>query len=165
MKDKFLNLIPNDILNLIYFYIKPSIKCSLNKVLFNRFYFYKFNKYNKFCYSSNKLNKINNYNYILYILKNDLTIFLDYILDNIVIINIDNEILSINLYKINFNNNKHTNIVEFVYYYANFYNSINCKYLIAKFVKKYNLSQYTKKIHKNKNNNNNNNNKNIKWKV
>ena len=37
MKDSLLNLIPDDILNLIWKKVKPSIKYCVNKYYFNKF--------------------------------------------------------------------------------------------------------------------------------
>ena len=66
MRDKLLNLIPDDLLNLIWKHIKPSLKYNLNKYYFNKFYCV------RFAYLNNKNFVYNLYlsNYNFYIVKN-----------------------------------------------------------------------------------------------
>ena len=78
MSNDLLNLIPNDILNLIWIQITPNYKYFLNKYYFNKYYDYRF-----FTIHHKKLNNVldlkisnyNNYSYYYYILTNDLIYF------------------------------------------------------------------------------------------
>ena len=156
MRDELLNLIPDDILNLIWEKVKPSIKYCVNNSYFNKFYCYRFTIIsNKFLYS-NYANKyrffvIKNLNYINHLIKNDCLNMIeilikfkikhdktDYILNN----------------KLIYENNKFKNFIDFIYYYSKHYNALN--------IKCYKLTYLIKKEHKN-NNANKINNKNNKW--
>ena len=163
MSNDLLNLIPNDILNLIWIQIKPNYKYFLNKYYFNKYYGYRF-----FTIHNKKLNNVvtlkisnyNNYNYYYYILINNLTYFSKTVL-TLYITNTNN-----NTYNNNANNktnltmyyNKFVyknvvfySLVDFFYYYSNNKNTI------IDIINKYNLSHLIKKSHKN------NVNKNIRW--
>ena len=86
MRDELLNLMPDDLLNLIWVNIKPSVKYSLNKKNFNRYYFYRFGYINNkvlFRYKNLSMYEcyfINNLNYIKYLIRNDSK----FVLDNII---------------------------------------------------------------------------------
>tara|TARA_Y100001980_G_C14442206_1_gene228061 strand:+ start:315 stop:815 length:501 start_codon:yes stop_codon:yes gene_type:complete len=164
MKDELLNLIPDDILNLIWKKVKPSIKYSVNKRYFNKFYCFRFTIIsNKFIYS-NYANKyrffvIKNLNYINHLIKNDCLMMIemlinyktkydktDYILNN----------------KLIYENNKFKNFIDFIYYYSKYYNALKINAFIMHFIKFNKLTYLIKKEHKN-NNANKINNKNNKW--
>ena len=83
MREEFLERIPDDIMNIIFRYIKPSVKYSLTKYYFERYYCLRFGYINNRvllyyvrtlpiyeCYVIRELN------YIKYILKNDIYIVL-----------------------------------------------------------------------------------------
>ena len=72
--------LPNEVLNLIWTYIDPLLKYSLNKINFNKYYNY---RYNNIHYNANIRPVIyfNNYNYYYYILKHDLLIFSETVLN------------------------------------------------------------------------------------
>ena len=163
MSNDLLNLIPYDILNLIWIQITPNYKYFLNKYYFNKYYGYRF-----FTIHNKKLNNVvtlkisnyNNYNYYYYILINNLTYFSKTVL-TLYITNTNN-----NTYNNNANNktnltmyyNKFVyknvvfySLVDFFYYYS------NNKSTIIDIINKYNLSHLIKKSHKN------NVNKNIRW--
>ncbi len=167
MKDELLNLIPDDILNLIWEYIKPSEKYCANKTLFTEFYNSRFflvnktHKFNNYRYSSVNKNtnifKINNYNYIHFLIKNDLVIFMHYILDLHIESCFENNINILYHYKMQYNNYKFENLIDFCYYFCNKYKSYGVTNYINYLINKYKLTHLIKKIHKN------NNRKNIKW--
>ena len=169
MTNELLNLIPNDILNLIWKKITPKCKYILNKYYFNKYYSYRFysihNTNNKIGTIANlQISNFNNYNYYYYILNNSLT----YVSKTILILYITSNTNSNNTNK-NKNKNKNkatitdytkkfvyknivfTNLVDFFYYYCNNKNEI------LNIINKYNLSHLIKKSHKN------NVNKNIRW--
>jgi hypothetical protein len=156
MNTLLLNLIPNDILNLIWTHISPHYKYLLNKYYFNKYYSYRLYAIHNYKLSGS-INNFTNYSYYYYILTNDLL----YFSKNILTLYITN----------NSNSNKETknnkdkyyykkfiyknlvfyNLVDFFYYYCNNKNEI------INIINKYNLSHLIKKSHKN------NANKNIRW--
>ena len=163
MNFDLLNLIPNEILNLIWRHVKPSIKYNLNKYYFNKFYCLRFAYLNnkKFLYNIylTNYNKfiITNYKYFKYLIKNNNIMFIDLIiytrLNNI---NDKNYILEKNIF---FENKNFINILDFTLFYAkSFKNQTIYKYIIE-IIKKYNLTNIEKKKHKH------NNNKLIKWTI
>ena len=168
MKDKLLNLIPDDLLNLIWKHVKPSIKYSINKYYFNKFYCVRFAYLNNknFIYnlylSNYNFYIVKNYAYIKYLIKNDCLIFLEkffyytlqndkkkFILNNVII----------------FENNKFKNFIDLCYFYSNKYNANKINILIENIIKKHNLTYLLKKQHKNNKTNNYKNNKNKLWKA
>jgi hypothetical protein len=58
MREELLNLIPDDLLNLIWIYISPNIKYKLNKYYFNKYYIYRF----YYLHKNNNLSNTNNTN-------------------------------------------------------------------------------------------------------
>ena len=83
MREEFLERIPDDIMNIIFRYIKPSVKYSLTKKYFDKYYFLRLGYINNRillhyvrslpiyeCYV------IRDLNYIKYVLKNDIYIVL-----------------------------------------------------------------------------------------
>jgi hypothetical protein len=157
MSNDLLNLIPNDILNLIWIQITPNYKYFLNKYYLNKYYGYRF-----FIIHNKKLNNVitlkisnyNNYNYYYYILINDLIYFSKTILTLYITNNISTSKYNTDKYYYNkfvYKNVIFYNLVDFFYYYS------NNKSTIINIVNKYNLSHLIKKSHKN------NVNKNIRW--
>jgi hypothetical protein len=154
MITKLLNLIPNDILNLIWNHITPNYKYLLNKYYFNKYYkhrLYTINSHNYKLSGANTLSNynFNNYSYYYYILHNDLI----YFSNNILILYITNTNKSNYYKKFIYKNITFFNLVDFFYYYCNNKNEI------INIINKYNLSHLIKKLHKN------NANKNIRWTV
>ena len=127
MIDELLNLMPDDLLNLIWKRVKPSIKYSINKYYFNKFYCVRFAYINNknFIYnlylSNYNFYIIKNYAYIKYLIKNDYIMFLEkmfnYIMKN------DNKKIILNN-AIIFENNKFKNFIDLCYFYSNKYNAI-----------------------------------------
>ena len=158
MTNELLNLIPNDILNLIWEHISPKCKYILNKYYFNKYYSYRFysihnNKIGTIAnLQTNIFNNFNNYNYYYYILISDLIYFSKIIL-TLYISNNTNNSISYYTKKFVYKNIVFTNLVDFFYYYCNNKN----KNEIINIINKYNLSHLIKKSHKN------NVNKNIRW--
>jgi hypothetical protein len=157
MSNDLLNLIPNDILNLIWIQITPNYKYFLNKYYLNKYYGYRF-----FIIHNKKLNNVitlkisnyNNYNYYYYILTNDLIYFSKTILTLYITNNISTSKYNTDKYYYNkfvYKNVIFYNLVDFFYYYS------NNKSTIINIINKYNLSHLIKKSHKN------NVNKNIRW--
>ena len=142
MTNELLNLIPNDILNLIWKQISPQCKYTLNKYYFNKYYSYRF-----YSIHNNNVTNYNNYNYYYYILNNDLT----YVSKTILTLYITT--ITDYIKKFIYKNIVFTNLVDFFYYYC------NNKYRdqIINIINKYKLSHLIKKSHKN------NVNKNIRW--
>ena len=175
MVEDLLNLIPNELLNLIWKNIKPSIKYCLNKHYLNKYYIYHFCLIHKNLNCYNKLHittinsrlkcnnlikflyniKFNSYDYYYYILKNDLTLFIEITL-NFYIKNLYANLNINKLYqnKFLYKNIYFNNLIDFFYYYCN---SNKTKNVINNITKNYNLSHLIKKSHKN------NANKNIRW--
>ena len=130
MTNELLNLIPNDILNLIWKQISPQCKYTLNKYYFNKYYSYRF-----YSIHNNNVTNYNNYNYYYYILNNDLA----YVSKTILTL----YITTITDYtkKFVYKNIVFTNLVDFFYYYC------NNKYRdqIINIINKYKLSHLIKK--------------------
>ena len=167
MRDELLNLIPDDLLNLIWKRVKPSIKYSINKYYFNKFYCVRFAYINNknFIYnlylSNYNFYIIKNYAYIKYLIKNDCIIFLEKFLNHTLHTNkkffLKNSIV--------FENNKFKNFIDLCYFYTNKYNAIKITIYIESIIKKHNLTYLIKKEHKNNKTNNYKNNKNKLWKA
>ena len=142
MRSDLLNLIPNDILNLIWKQLAPDFKYLLNKYYLNKYYNYRF-----YSIHVTNFNNFNNYGYYYYLLTNDLLYFSKVVL-SLYITNSNNT----NCYKkFIYKNVVFSNLVDFFYYYC------TKKSHIIDIIKKYNLSHLIKKTHKN------NANKNIRW--
>ncbi len=167
MRDELLNLIPDDLLNLIWKRVKPSLKYSINKYYFNKFYCVRFAYINNknFIYnlylSNYNFYIIKNYAYIKYLIKNDCIIFLEKILNHT--LHNDKKIFLKN--SIVFENNKFKNFIDLCYFYTNKYNAIKITIYIKSIIKKHKLTYLIKKEHKNNKTNNYKNNKNKLWKA
>ena len=167
MRDELLNLIPDDLLNLIWKRVKPSLKYSINKYYFNKFYSVRFAYLNNknFIYnlylSNYNFYIVKNYTYIKYLIKNDCIIFLEKFLNH----TLHNDKKFFLKKPIVFENNKFKNFIDLCYFYTNKYNAIKITIYIESIIKKYNLTYLTKKEHKNNKTNNYKNNKNKLWKA
>lgn len=167
MRDELLNLMPNDLLNLIWKRVKPSIKYSINKYYFNKFYCVRFAYINNknFIYnlylSNYNFYIVKNYAYIKYLIKNDCIIFLEKFLNHT--LHTDKKFFLKN--SIVFENNKFKNFIDLCYFYTNKYNAIKITIYIESIIKKHNLTYLIKKEHKNNKTNNYKNNKNKLWKA
>ena len=113
MTNELLNLIPNDILNLIWKQISPQSKYILNKYYFNKYYSYRF-----YSIHNNNVNNYNNYNYYYYILNNDLTYVSKTIL-TLYITSKNKATITDYTKKFVYKNIVFTNLVDFFYYYCN----------------------------------------------
>lgn len=116
---EFLERIPDDILNIIFRYIKPSIKYCLTKKYFEKYYCF------RLAYINNKIllyyvgslsiyncYVIRNMNYINYVLKHDIYLVLKNIIDFKLIKDINNYIIK---QPIIFENMKYKNFIDFCY--------------------------------------------------
>ena len=164
MKNELLNLIPDDILNLIWKKVKPSIKYCVNKYYFNKFYSYRFTIIsNKFIYNNYTNNYrffvIKNLNYINYLIKNDCIMMIEMLINYKTKYDKTDFIFN---NKLLYETNKFKNFIDFCYYYSRYYNALKINTFIMHFIKFYKLSYLIKKEHKN-NNANKINNKNNKW--
>ena len=87
MNLELLNLIPNEILNLIFNNMKPTIKYSLNKKNFYKYYKYRFTFINnKYLFYRKFIHKkdyffINNLNYMKFLIKNDVKLCTEFIIN------------------------------------------------------------------------------------
>ena len=166
MREEFLERIPDDIMNIIFRYIKPSVKYSLTKKYFERYYCLRFGYINNRvllyyvrtlpiyeCYVIRELN------YIKYILKNDIYIVLKNIIDYKLTKDRSNYIIK---KPIIFENMKFKNFIDFCYLLSIKYKgNRNLEYLtkiimvndikISKELKNYDRSNSDKKNLKNKN--------------
>jgi len=165
MNFDLLNLIPNEILNLIWTYVKPSQKYNINKYYFNKFYCVRFTYLNnkKFLYNIYLTNYkkfiISNYNYFKYLIKNDIILIIKLIINtriNQEDSNNKNYILS---KKIFFENKNFINILDFTLFYSKKFKVNNVYNYIIDLINKKNLTNISKKKHKH------NNNKLIKWTI
>ena len=163
MNEILLNLIPNDLLNLIFAHIRPSIKYSINKTFFVLFYKhrlllinknYNLLKHSKIISNYNYYHMLN-HNYIKYLTKNDCLMMIEIIIKN----NFNNNLF---LNKIISDNIIFQNIIDFILFYSKKYNSYKIYNYINTIIKKYNLTHLIKKEHKHYCKNNNRNNK---WKI
>ena len=164
MKDELLNLIPDDLLNLIWKKVKPSIKYCVNKSYYNKFYCYRFTIINsRFIYTNYTQNYrfyiIKNFNYINYLIKNDCVMMLESLINYKLKYHKGDFILN---NKLIYENNKFKNFIDFIYYYSKYYNAKKINAFIMHFIKFYKLTYLIKKEHKN-NSGNKINNKNNKW--
>jgi len=162
--------LPNEVLNLIWTYIDPLLKYSLNKENFNKYYNSRFlnihyNHYNHYNANPNIINNFNNYNYYYYLLKYDLLIFSTIVLNLYVQKLVSGELVIKKHNAIYYKNLSFYSLIDFFYYYSNITNKCNipnnkkCKDLIIEIISKYNLTHLIKKIHKN------NVNKNNRWNI
>lgn len=142
MNDIYLDNIPNDILNIIFYYIKPSIKYKLNKQYFYKYYYIRFNYINNNIFYFKSINIrniiiIKNYNYIKYLIKNDGYIFLRYIIDNKY--KYDKTFFIVKK-PIIFENNKHKNLIDLCKFYSDKFKSYYIKEYLNSFIQNNNVS-------------------------
>lgn len=160
-----LNLIPDEILNLIFSKIKPSIKYCLNKKYFYKFYKYRFILINnKYLFYRTYIQKndfffINNFQYLNFLIKKDSFLCVKYIIDNK--IKYDNKNYILNNYIV-YENKYYENTIDFIYVFSKKFNSLLIYNFIVDFIKKNKLTHLFKKQHKN---NYKNNNKQTKWRI
>jgi hypothetical protein len=148
MSSGLLNLIPNDILNLIWEQITPNIKYLLNKYYLNKYYNYRFYSIHAYNFNNfSNFSNFNNFSYYHYLLTNDLLYFSKVVLT----LYITNTSTTNYYKKFVYKNVVFYNLVDFFLYYC------TKKSEIINIIKKYNLSHLIKKSHKN------NANKNIRW--
>lgn len=164
MKNELLNLITDDILNLIWKRVKPSIKYCVNKNYFNKYYCYRFTIINNKYIYNNYTNNYNffiikNLNYINYLIKNNCLNMIELLINYKIKYDKTDFILN---NKLVYQNNKFKNFIDYCYYYSKYYNSKNIYDYILHFIKYNKLTYLIKKEHKN-NNVNKFNNKNNKW--
>ena len=165
METRLLNLIPDDLLNLIWQHVRPNIKYKLNKKMFNKYYYYRFALINTRYIFYNKIISIynsyiiRNYNYIKYLLIYDNK----FVFENIIYHKIYYESIKY-IYTVNikFENKIFNNFLDFCFYYIKRYNSIKITNYLNEIIKKYKLVDFVKKEHKN---NNKLLNKLNKWKI
>ena len=157
-----LNLIPNEILNLIWRHVKPSSKYNINKYHFNKFYCIRFAYLNNknFLYNIYLTNYkrfiITNYTYFKYLIKNESIMFIKLIINTRLKEN-NNDKNNILKKKIFFENKHFINILDFTLFYAKKFKIQDIYKYIIEIIKTYNLTNIEKKKHKH------NNNKLIKW--
>ena len=172
--------LPNEVLNLVWTYIDPLLKYSLNKENFNKYYNYRYinihyNATPNISRNARLIMYFNNYNYYYYLIKYDLVIFSELVLQMYIEKLASGQLLSRELVIKKHNNIYYKNInfyslIDFFYYYSsnnsnnsnntnNTNNSRKSKDLILRIINKYNLTHLIKKIHKN------NVNKNIRWNI
>ena len=181
MSEELFASLPNEVLNLVWTYIHPLLKYSLNKENFNKYYNC---RYINIYYNANAspnaipIMYFNNYNYYYYLIKHDLLIFSEIVLQMYIEKLVSGQLLSRELVIKKHNNIYYKNInfyslIDFFYYYScnnssnstnnsnnsNSSNSKKSKDLIIGIINKYNLTHLIKKIHKN------NVNKNIRWNI
>tara|TARA_Y100000389_G_C17432174_1_gene503351 strand:+ start:247 stop:756 length:510 start_codon:yes stop_codon:yes gene_type:complete len=162
---EYLDLLPEELLSIIFSYVKPSIKYTLNKILFNKYYKYRLHYVNnnriKYYNSNNSICDcyiIKNLNYIKYLINYDNSL----VLNNILSYKIKNDKSKFIINKkLKFENTKFNNFIDFCYFYSNKYNSFKIKLLVDNIIKYY--SKDYKVIIHSKNNYKNIKNKNIRW--
>tara|TARA_B100000424_G_C22895216_1_gene476177 strand:- start:756 stop:1271 length:516 start_codon:yes stop_codon:yes gene_type:complete len=166
MKDEFLKRIPDDIMNIIFRYIKPSTKYSLTKEYFERYYCIRFGYINNriILYYIKTLSVydcyiIRNLNYIKFLLKNDIYLVLKKIINFKLTKDRSNYIIT---KPIIFQNFKYKNFIDFCYLLSIKYKGYkNLDFLtqviilndikISKNIKIYDTNNSDKKNLKNKN--------------
>ena len=178
MSEELFASLPNEVLNLVWTYIHPLLKYSLNKENFNKYYNC---RYINIYYNANAspnaipIMYFNKYNYYYYLIKHDLLICSKLVLQMYIEKLVSGQLLSRELVIKKHNNIYYKNInfyslIDFFYYYScnnssnssnsnNTNNSKKSKDLIIGIINKYNLTHLIKKIHKN------NVNKNIRWNI
>ena len=159
MDFELLNLIPYDLLNLIWKNVKPSVKYSINKYYFKKFYCVRFSFINnkKFLYNIYLTNYnhfiISNFNYLKYLIKNDCIMFyktiINYRLNNKINFKNHDYILKNKFY---FENKLFNNVIDFSLFYSTKFKSNKILIFIEELIKTLNLTNLQKKRHKNNNN-------------
>ena len=153
MRDWLLNLIPDELLNLIWRHVKPSIKYKLSHKYFSKYYYIRFayinNKNLQYLKSITIYNSYNivNYNYIKYLIMNDCEIMIKNIIKNKMNFDKSNYVFK---KPILFKNYKFNNFIEFCYCYGKWHNSYKIINYLNFLIKEYKLEDLVKKWHKNK---------------
>ena len=146
MKNILLDMLPDDILNRIFHYIKPSVKYALTKKYFEKFYYIRLGYINnrRIYYKNLSIYDgyiITNMKYIKFLIKNDLLLMIKNIFDY----KLNNDKTEYVLKKIIlFENIKFKNFFDLCYYFAMKYNSVNTIKYINKLLNDYNISIYHK---------------------
>ena len=162
---EYFDLLPEEILSIIFLYVKSSIKYTLNKRLFKKYYKYRlaYVNNNRLKYYNNNLicdcYIIKNLNYIKYLINHDNS----FILNNILSYKMKNDkskfIINKNL---KFENIKLNNFIDFCYFYSNKFNANSVKNIIDDVVKMYG-KEYKVVIHGKNKDHKYIKNKNIRW--
>lgn len=142
MLDKYLDNIPYDLLNIIFHYIKPSIKYKLNKEYFLKYYHIRFNYINNSVSYLKHINTrdiytIKNYNYIKYLIKYDTIMIIKYIIDTK---HKNDKTFYIIKKPIIFENNKYKNFIDLCKYYSDKFKTQYIKKYINTFIIMNNVS-------------------------
>ena len=165
MSEELFASLPYEVLNLVWTYVDPLLKYSLNKENFNKYYNCRYiNIYYNANVSANAslIIYFNKYNYYYYLIKHDLLIFCKIVLQMYIEKLVSGELVIKKHNNIYYKNMNFYSLIDFFYYYSkNNSNSNNnsTKDLIIEIINKYNLTHLIKKIHKN------NVNKNIRWNI
>ena len=171
MENSLLDKLPDDILNIIFRYIKPDYKYFISKYYFDKYYFLRFGFLNnkiEFQYQKYLLQKsyfcITNFKYIKFLIKNDLNFILKIIIYNKLYNDKSNYILK---KPIIFENTKYINFIDFCYLLSLKFNSSKISTYIKRIIIEYNVKVSKKTVtyttnNSNKSKNTNNNNKNGK---
>ena len=169
MKEEFLERIPDDIMNIIFRYIKPSVKYSLTKKYFNKFYFLRLgyinNKILLYYLKSIRVYEcyvLKNLNYIKYLIRNDLLMMIK----NIIEYKLENDRSNYILKNpIIFQSMKFKNFVDFCYLLSIKYKSVIVLEYLYKiiYVNGVKVSKRLKNYDKSNSNKRNIKNKNISW--
>ena len=165
MSEELFASLPYEVLKLVWTYVDPLLKYSLNKENFNKYYNC---RYINIYYNANVSANVsliiyfNKYNYYYYLIKHDLLIFCKIVLQMYIEKLVSGELVIKKHNNIYYKNMNFYSLIDFFYYYSkNNSNSNNnsTKDLIIEIINKYNLTHLIKKIHKN------NVNKNIRWNI
>ena len=169
MSEELFASLPYEVLNLVWTYVDPLLKYSLNKENFNKYYNCRYiNIYYNANVSANAslIIYFNKYNYYYYLIKHDLLIFCKIVLQMYIEKLVSGELVIKKHNNIYYKNMNFYSLIDFFYYYSknnsknnSNSNSNSSKDLIIEIINKYNLTHLIKKIHKN------NVNKNIRWNI
>ena len=137
MDISYINILPIEIINIIYNNINCENKMYLNKYNLNK---YNLNKY----YNNIYKNTIHNRDYIVHLIKEKCNMFINYIF-------INNKFNYIELYRpktfiyrdMLFNDN-----ISLYLYISKYYNNYTSLQILKEFIKKYNIKINTRKKHK-----------------
>ena len=171
MRNDLLERIPDDVLDIIFKYIKPSLKYKLTKGYFNKFYYLRLGFINNriLLYYLKTLSKyecyiIKNLNYIKYLIKEDLLMMIRNIIEYKISSNNNNNKLFMFNKPIIFENMKFKNFIDFCYLLCLKYKSYKLLGYINKIIviNEVKISKENKKLNNVKSKNNVKN-KNIKW--
>lgn len=165
MHDFYLDNIPYDLLNIIFNFIKPSIKYKLNREYFYRYYHVHF-KYVNNCISYLKYHTIRdkfvikNYSYIKYLIKNDVIMIFQYIVDSKY--KYDKSFYIVKKPLI-YENHKYKNFIDFCNFFSNKFKTNYIKKYISSFISTNNVSITNSAVLSHTNNKKRQKNKNKIW--